>query len=922
VLTRHLKQEKVILEADALLVCPGDLAAKRFGRAPMSLDELARDICKSRIMGEDHLTIAPEHTTLFALAQSLRTAQQVEDPSGLARIMLPAVNMLYREGIDLASLAQRKADKVGLIAAAAAETRTRLRAEYRVARADAIATATERLHLLQTYGTSSDKSEASAAHPLRYVRKLVAYGFAQLIPAECRFLDRLAAPGSVIYLPYTEESTLFTTNRRAAAYFESRGWDILHQDDQPETTGQRAVDAFLSLDSDIDGLSARSCPTLEDEVRTTLREIKARVVSGEFDPARVALVARSEAEYGPIVKEIAFEYGLPIHTHYSVTLLETRFGQWLLSLLKLCEPCLFPFESTARLAQHPLAARLRPPEWAGAWKLARKDHTRGAQPWKERELLLDPLIWETIQPRRIWCKQLRYLTEHTFELRTQSLERPQDIRACEVFLDALQEYEAIDNSQVTRETIVHELTDLMRLAEVSSDVGRTGIALHTPLSLFGAELDHLYVLGAADGELPRPVTDDALLDFHDRTQLRLAGIVDLESAAGASRRETLSFYSMLLAAVKSITFSYSRLAGSSEARPSPFLKRMGLLIERCERLTSVAASESEELHYLLQSLEPPSDAFVSRAVDSIKIVRDREKGVQDSHSGILSIRDDYMRYTFSPAQITTFGQCSYRWYAQRILHLADPEEAEDDLATNLKGLLFHDTLNRGATACKHLPDIRTAMLERLTEDFDAAAAEIPELLRLPGWKGRRPELLTQLEAAIRADWFLVEGYRVQYTEHKFNGLWNGLRIAGRLDRLDEHDGNVIVVDYKTSGSAPKGAKDAAGELKLDVQLPIYMTSGSDLLPGGDPATGGYYYSLTNATPSAHYNMGLKRGEKVVDAVGLLRLAELIKSRIAAGAFPVDPDGEQQACTYCELDMVCRRGPYLVNPTVDTAPEEK
>ena len=62
----------------------------------------------------------------------------------------------------------------------------------------------------------------------------------------------------------------------------------------------------------------------------------------------MALVARTESSYGEWVREIAWEYELPVVTHYSVTLLETRAGQWLSALLEVCENADYPFEATAR----------------------------------------------------------------------------------------------------------------------------------------------------------------------------------------------------------------------------------------------------------------------------------------------------------------------------------------------------------------------------------------------------------------------------------------------------------------------------------------------------------------------------------------------------------------------------------------------
>ena len=95
------------------------------------------------------------------------------------------------------------------------------------------------------------------------------------------------------------------------------------------------------------------------------------------------------------------------------------------------------------------------------------------------------------------------------------------------------------------------------------------------------------------------------------------------------------------------------------------------------------------------------------------------------------------------------------------------------------------------------------MLAELETTFDSVASGMSELTRLSGWHGRRFELLAQLTTAISGEDFLGENSRVMATEQGFRGEWLGLRVAGRLDRMDETPDGLVVIDYKTSGSAAK-----------------------------------------------------------------------------------------------------------------------
>src|SRR5436305_1422903 len=89
-----------------------------------------------------------------------------------------------------------------------------------------------------------------------------------------------------------------------------------------------------------------------------------------------------------------------------------------------------------------------------------------------------------------------------------------------------------------------ELREALGVLTVPAHPGRGGVELHTPLSLYGARVPHIFVLGAAEGALPAPVREDPVLDFREREQLAAAG-ARLETAAGAASRETLPFWALL-----------------------------------------------------------------------------------------------------------------------------------------------------------------------------------------------------------------------------------------------------------------------------------------------------------------------------------------------------------------------------------------
>ena len=817
--------------------------------------------------------------------------------------MLPAINALLRSGSDLTSHTRAGflRGRPLLITETADLLRRHLAENFMCARPDAITQA------------------ASPQFDVMPVSDVLVYGFARLTPPECRLIDRLAGPGSRIILPGIEANPLFGDNLSAASLLASKGWQVIHTDAEPATPGEYAADAFLGLPANLRNVSAESFPTPEDEVRTVLRRIKHGILQGEFTIADVALVARSEGTYGEIVREAAWEYQLPVVTHYGLSLLETRAGQWLNSLLELAGDGCFPFEATARLFNHALGEKLK---YAGEsdtptldyekWERARKAHSRGAEHWDQLGLNVRPIAWPSEGTRLEWCTRIRSAMQQ-LDLRTQCIERPQDLTAFRKLLDSLDEFALPHQELLTKSEFITQMQDLLRITSVPSTAGSAGLEVHTPLSLYGARVPHLFVLGACEGELPRPVAEDPMLDFHDRKLLTESGLIHLESAAQAARREALSFYSLLLAAGTSLHFTYARMQGTAAAHPSPFLAKMGLKATHQDGYPEIAASEAEQLTALLNTPESQSsNPLLPGARLALEVTRYRENNVPNEWTGEVGIPQDPEALRFSPSQITVFGQCSYHWFADRLLKMRDPEEADDDLAADVKGTLFHTVLASLAEQCKDLPDPRSAMIEKLEAAFEAASQQQEALLKLPGWSGRKIELLNQLRNAILGDAFLPEGSRILLVEQNVRGTIHGLRVQGVVDRIDQTPNGLRIIDYNTSSSKPHGVKAESGKLDIDVQRPIYMHLGAEAARGHGEVTSGNYYSLTKAE-----NL-IKKTDVKPGIDDLLPVTNMIKLSVRTGSFPVNPDREDKACAYCELDILCRKGPHLQR--VDEASE--
>lgn len=227
-----------------------------------------------------------------------------------------------------------------------------------------------------------------------------------------------------------------------------------------------------------------------------------------------------------------------------------------------------------------------------------------------------------------------------------------------------------------------------------------------------------------------------------------------------------------------------------------------------------------------------------------------------------------------------------------------------------RGTFYHKVLEIAVSRAMAEEDVRIATLRHLDAAFAEAEkspdAAIPTLLN---WDLQRAEHIAALRKAVESPEFISDGARVIGLEQKFEETWNGFRLIGYIDRVDETPDGLIAIDYKTSSVAPKGAKDESGKLTVDVQIPLYSNVALKKLYPAGTLGNSVYYSLVKGK--------VLRAEKEDDFVKLDGLVNRIKKTLADGNFAVDPDTDELACTYCSFDQVCRKGPRLERKTANT-----
>jgi ATP-dependent helicase/DNAse subunit B len=356
-----------------------------------------------------------------------------------------------------------------------------------------------------------------------------------------------------------------------------------------------------------------------------------------------------------------------------------------------------------------------------------------------------------------------------------------------------------------------------------------------------------------------------------------------------------------------------------------------------------------------------SSGYLSEsAVRRIAIERERGSRLFGKFDGVITdglllerLAKQYdAEHDFSASELSLYGRCPFKFFAEKLLKLEPRGEAALDLSALDAGSLLHEVLRRffERHRSERLTDHdRTELKKELREVADEVFTEhqnsVPPLNPKVWGIDReiRKLLLEQVldyELSVE-DKTQTKDVRPAYFELGF-GMTGGpvdphsteqrlrfyrtsadhteaLLLRGKIDRVDlARDETAIAYDYKLS----KGPSIDDMREGRALQLHIYLAALEQLLLPGHEVSGGGYYTMKGA--GGRRNQGLYRREmKEYTGVGQTtssslsntdwkRMREEMESRIwefvdgmRAGRFEVDPSAPDASCPHCDYSAVCR-----------------
>ncbi len=526
---------------------------------------------------------------------------------------------------------------------------------------------------------------------------------------------------------------------------------------------------------------------------------------------RVALVTPDRGLARRVVEHLA-RWNLAADDTAGQPLADTTAGRLLLQLAEVAGERAAPVSLVAALA-NPL---VRSGETRGRWLDALRRFERilrGPRPapgleslgpiaerarvsewWVEVERILSPLLASEILPLAEWLDRLATAGEALAEA---ALWAREDGRALAAFVEDLRLHAREAGTMLDVEDLHAVLRDAMAAVAVRPSYGgHPRVAIYGLIESRMARADLVIAAGLNEGTWPaRPATDPLLAP----AVLRALGVPGADFRIGLSAHDVAAVLGS-----PEVVLSRARRDKEGPAIASRFLLRVQALLG--ELADAHRESEAPRLATLIDEVAPAPDYSRPRPMPSAA-----QRKVALSVTGLDRLRAD-----------------PFQFYAASILKLGELDALDAEPSPAWQGELAHAILEEWHKTGRPLQEIASERLSDMNSHPLTRALWRPRLLKALNW----------VAEAIAAN----PARKPVLVEAKGELDWRGVKIKGRVDRLDRmEDGSFAVVDYKT-GRPPSGAQVEQGFALQLGTLGVMVEEGAFAGAAG-PVTRFEYWSL-------------------------------------------------------------------------------
>lgn len=453
---------------------------------------------------------------------------------------------------------------------------------------------------------------------------------------------------------------------------------------------------------------------------------------------------------------------------------------------------------------------------------------------------------------------------------------------------------------------IDDLEVLYRLVSANTNIKLNnstsgGLQIMGLLEARNLDFNTFYMVGVNEGVLPAESKSHSFIPYFIRKAF------DLPTEQEQQAVYAYHFYRLLQGA-QTACFIYDASSANAGGEPSRFLLQLKYELAKCNPLIEI----SEEVFSAPAVINSQPERIVVHKTDPLMDVL------------MEKIQTNDLKKALAPTSISTFIKCPLLFCFHYLLKIKD-NSADENTPANLIGSVVHDTLQRiydgyrGTVVTPELfaGDIKSTWEEKLRQSIAKQFVHgLPDVgynyLNQLTIKKMFDNWLHYEEADVASHQIsILDLERILHTSIEVNGV--SCTIAGTADRIDQRDGIVRVIDYKTGlvkdndVRVPKEVTSAADIPEKAMQLLIYkylyLKEHPEVV---DPSlVTASLYVLKQKQVCLDLKVDYEPLNHNFVATMESLLGEVLASMMDRSVHFVQPDnGSSTPCHYCEFGDIC------------------
>lgn len=704
-------------------------------------------------------------------------------------------------------------------------------------------------------------------------------------------------------------------------------------------------------------LTRQEVPDVAGAVFFVAKEILRLQKEELVPPDKIAVIARTVTPYQDEIRRVFAENCIALDTSFTYPLSKYSLGKFCMTALSLGQQG-FARDKVMAVFSSPYFKPVEKNNWLQAVRrcAVNRDvsqwrdllsHATGSQAevwrWieataKQLENLAAPQPWQT--GAECALAFLDNLTDPA-AFKGKDAEIYQKIREA---VSKISVYASIRTQSKSGELIQEILDALSALTFNEAQSMPGGVIVTDAIRARGLSFHTVFVLGLNDGEFPLLAQEDPILRDYYRFILRDTLGYWINASLDRIDEERLLFYTTLTAATDHLyVLSARKTADGKPAVPSIYAAELAratgqpMQPDEAHRLSGYLSEQLSACPLEFLTPKELSYRFILHPDTAEKNYRQTglltlEKSVSlacaralaapgplSAFDGLiangLKIFERENAKGFSPSALQELGTCPFKYFAKRVLSLAEPDPllSRQELAANEKGSAMHAILRDfyETLGARQLADglfdsaieeyISRAVAKTYPKDAYKRFGIYPVVWELLVEQMRQTLVKFAQEDVKYLDGFLPAYFEQEAVAEPTEEL--PLRLHGFIDRMDVNSSRqtLRIVDYKSTRKGTANlARDLFARLTLQPFLYWLMALQLDYLKKYTPQEA----CLFTLAQYKRQSLSADEFEAVYGAA--CRLLKLLAEFIKQGTFFINPS---EACAYCPYGLLCRKDAF-------------